>query len=89
MVIDLDCVVVNSKFRRENALAFACERLGAYEFEICGKDDVPIYHPHADIAPIREAVLKSIEKNFEFSFHFDFNADGDTMYEFVQLLLSA
>ena len=84
-MIDLDCVVVNSKFRRENALAFACERLGAYEFEICGEDDVPIYHPHADIAPIREAVLKSIE----ISFHFDFNADGDTMYEFVQLLLSA
>ena len=88
VVIDLDCVTVNSKLRREIALAFAYEQLGAYEFEICGEDDDTIYHhhPHADTALIREAVLKSSEKNFKLSFRFDFDVDGDTMYEFVKLL---
>ncbi|MDY5510753.1 hypothetical protein [Dysosmobacter sp.] len=88
IVIDLDCVTVTSKLRRENALAFAYEQLGAYEFEICGEDDDTLYHhhPHADTAPIRKAVLKSSEKNFKFSFCFDFDVDGDAMYEFVKLL---
>lgn len=88
VVIDLDCVTVNSKLCRETAFAFAYEQLGAYEFEICDEDDDTIYHhhPHADTAPIREAVLKSSEKNFKFSFRFDFDVDGDTMYEFVKLL---
>ena len=88
VVIDLDCVTVNSNLRRENALAFAYEQLGAYEFDICGEDDDAIYHhhPHVDTAPIREVVLKSSEKNFKFSFRFDFDIDGDTMYEFVKLL---
>jgi hypothetical protein len=88
VVIDLDCVAVNSKLRRENALVFAYERLGAYEFEICGEDDNTIYHyqPHAETTPMQEAVLKSSEKIFKFSFCFDFDVDGDTMYEFVKLL---
>ena len=42
VVIDLDCVTVSSKLRRENALAFAYERLGAYEFEICGETNFSI-----------------------------------------------
>ena len=88
VVIDLDCVTVNSKLSRENALSFAYEQLGAYEFEICDEDDDTIYHhhPHADTAPIRESLLKRSGKNFRFSFRFDFNIDGDTMYEFVKLL---
>lgn len=88
VVIDLDCVTVNSKLRRETALAFTYEQLGIYEFEVCGEDDDTIYHhhPNADTAPVQETVLKSREKNFKFSFRFDFDVDGDTMYEFVKLL---
>ncbi len=88
VVIDLDRVTVNSKLRRENALSFSYEQLGAYEFEICGEDNDTIYHhhPNADTAPVQETVLKSREKNFKFSFRFDFDVDGDTMYEFVKLL---
>lgn len=88
IVIDLDCVTVTSKLRREAALAHTYEQLGMWEFEICGEDDDIIYHhhPHADIAPVREAVLKSNEKNLRFSFWFDFDIDGDTMCEFVKLL---
>lgn len=88
VVIDLDCVTVNSKLRRETALAFTYEQLGVYEFEVCGEDDDTIYHHHlhADTAPVRDAILKSREKNLGFSFRFNFDIDGDTIYEFVKLL---
>ena len=39
VVIDLDYVTVNSKLRREAALAFTYEQLGVYEFEVFGEDD--------------------------------------------------
>ena len=44
VVIDLDYVTVNSKLRREAALAFTYEQLGVYEFEVFGEDDDKTSH---------------------------------------------
>jgi len=86
--INLDCVTVTSKLRREDALSCSYEKLSKYEFEAYGVEDYTgdLYLPGMTIQQLKENICNSDEKEIGFSFHFDFDVDGDTMYDFAKLL---
>lgn len=86
--INLDCVTVTGKLRREDALSQSYEKLSKYEFEAYGVEDYTgdLYVPGMTIQQLKENIRKHPEKEIGFSFRFDFDVDGDAMYDFVKLL---
>lgn len=86
--VNLDCVTVSTKLRRDAALVCTFDKFQQYEFEAFGVDDylLDFYLPGMTIEKMKENIRSSDEKEIGFSFQFTHEIDGDTMYEFVKLL---
>lgn len=86
--VNLDCVTVSTKLRRDVALVYTFEKFQQYEFDAFGIDDYlsDFYLPGMTIEQMKENIRSSDETEIGFSFKFTHEIDGDTMYEFVKLL---
>lgn len=86
--INLDCVSVTTKLRRDDALTHDYGTLANYEFEAYGADSYTsdFYLPGMTIAALKENIRQSPEQEVGFTFRFDFDIDGNAIYEFAKLL---
>lgn len=86
--INLDCVSVTTKLRRDSALTYPYEKLAAYEWEAYGVNDYTsdFYLPGMAAADLKENIRQSREQEISFTFRFDFGTDANEIYEFIKLL---
>ncbi len=86
--IQLDCISVSTKRKREMALAYSFDPLMDYEFEVYGVEDYlsDYYHHGQSVREMKENIQKSSEAEIGISFSFPFEVTGQKISELVKLL---
>lgn len=86
--IQFDGISVTSRMKRDDALLFDYEKLLAYEFEAYGAEEYlsDYYHPGQTLRELKDAIVRSREREIGFSFAFPFAAGEEQILEVCRLL---